>query len=185
MTQRQIETHQKQPLLRHREDIRRKAYKRETEIMLGVGNHNHFLATRRIYDSEIHPSDVHELGVIRYFQHTLDMVTAIERVVNRIGDVKFVQEPVPPATLTAYAVHIGVSSQSLLNWAIKYPEFDEALQRARDIQEVILFRMAALGAWTPSVSIFALKNLHGWTDKSEVRTTGTIQVVLDDQDLDA
>ena len=45
--------------------------------------------------------------------------------------------------------------------------------------------MGAPGAYVPNVTIFMLKNLHGWTDKVEQRNTSAIGLKFDSQDADA
>ena len=46
-------------------------------------------------------------------------------------------------------------------------------------------QMGALGAYVPSVTIFMLKNLSGWTDKLEQRNTTAVVLKFDAQDAEA
>ncbi len=164
---------------RHRDEARRKIERRRTLEILGL-EPDSALSHSSLYDPSFHPQDI-----VAYFQETLSEVEKIERVVNRLGDVKYVQAPVSPPTFAGYAAKIGVSTECLWSWGLKYQEFEIARDRARAIQQDVIVRMAALGAWVPSVSIFMLKNLHGWTDRAEVEHKATVSLTFDSQDEDA
>ena len=121
-------------------------------------------------------------GLVAYFRAAHDAIEEPERVESPRGGVKWVQAPVPPPTLAGYAAKVGVGSETLWAWARKDPEFEEAIGVAQAMQEDLVVCMVALRAYVPSVGIFMLKNLLGWTDKVEQKNTGGLTLVFDEQD---
>ena len=133
------------------------------------------------YRPDHHPEDI-----VAYFQASLDAIEEPERVESPQGGVKHVQAPVPPPTLAGYAAKIEVARETLWDWGQKHEEFSNALERCKAIQEQVFLQMGALGAYVPSVTIFMLKNLHGWMDRVEQKHTGGAVVLkFDSQDADA
>ncbi len=129
------------------------------------------------YRPEFHPADI-----VGYFEAALEQVKEVERVESPQGGVKYVQAPVPPPTLAAYASSIGVSRETLWYWGKEHEAFSSALDRCKAMQEQLFVHMAALGAYVPSVAIFMLKNLNGWRDRIEQRYAGGVTLVFDEQD---
>ena len=112
----------------------------------------------------------------------LDALEEAERVRTDKGAVSYVNKPVRPPTLAHFAAKVGVARGTLWEWAQKYADFGEAYEIANTISEAVLVEMGAMGGWNQRMSEFLLKNNHGYTDKAEVKTTGTIQLVIDEQD---
>lgn len=129
------------------------------------------------YDPEVHPQ-----GIIDYFQGFLKKLEKAERVQTKHGDVKHVQAPVSPPLLAGYAVEIGVCRETLWEWAEKYPQFKQAHDFAKAIQELVFIEMGAKGGWNPKFSELMMKNLQGWKDKREQEHVGTIVLNFDEQD---
>lgn len=67
-----------------------------------------------------------------------------------------------------FARKIGVSRDTIYEWAKVYPEFSDAMKRAKVMQEEMLVSNALKGLYQPNFSFFAMKNIHGWVDKTEV-----------------
>ena len=111
-------------------------------------------------------------------------VPALERNLDKGGKVQYVQKPVVAPTLEEFATKLGVVVNTLYNWAEDHPEFAEAMHAAKQIQSVIYQRMTATGAYPAAWGIFVMKNNFGWTDKSEVRQTGSVTIQFDSQDED-
>ncbi len=132
------------------------------------------------YRPDFHPDDI-----VAYFQASLDAIEEPERVESPQGGVKHVQAPVPPPTLAGYAAKIEVARETLWAWGQKHEEFSHATKRCKAIQEQVFLHMGALGAYVPSVTIFMLKNLQGWTDRVEQRNTSAVVLKFDAQDADA
>jgi len=90
-------------------------------------------------------------------------------------------------TLQRFAHNIGVHIDTLYEWEkvrysdnhpnkrfrrkLKYPEFSEALKKARQIQESILLENALSGNYNAQFAIFIAKNNFGYKDKSETDLT--------------
>lgn len=123
--------------------------------------------------------------MVAFFQKPLDALKEAERIKTKHGDVKHVQTPVHPPTFAGYAAQIGVARETLWAWAEKHEDFEDATKRAKAIQEEVFLVMGALGAYNPNVVIFMLKNLHGWTDKSEQVHKGAVNLKFDAQDANA
>jgi len=88
--------------------------------------------------------------------------------------------PVKFPTLARFAVMIGVTRETLHDWAtsknedesLKYPDFSYAYKKAKEYQEAILVEGALAGAFQANFSIFTAKNVLGWRDKVEQEITG-------------
>ena len=132
-----------------------------------------------IYDPAIHPA-----GIIAYFKAKLEEIKAPERIEEFHGRVTWVQKPVPPPTLSGYAVEIGVSRQTLWEWRKEHDEFAEAADLCHSIQEQVLLGMGATGGYQPQVVNFMLKNLQGWSEKVDQNIQGSVILNFDAQDED-
>lgn len=130
-----------------------------------------------LYDPEYHPNDL-----IEFFQDALDKIEEIESRLTKQRERKHTQKPVPPPTLSGWAARTGVVRQTVWEWEQKHEEFAQAIGLAKMIQEDVLIRMGVLGAWHPRLVEFMLKNLHEWTDRHEVKTTGDVHLHFDAQD---
>lgn len=98
-------------------------------------------------------------------------------------------------TLAGFAIKLGVSRDTLLEWAsaldetgsLKYPEFSGAYKRARDYQENWLATNTLKNLVNPAFAIFMAKNVIGWRDKQPGETDVIVNNfnAKSDQDLDA
>ena len=83
-------------------------------------------------------------------------------------------------TLARFAANIGVTRETLHDWAtakkedgeLRYPDFSYSYKRAKEYQEAILVEGAMAGAFQANFSIFTAKNVLGWRDKTEQEITG-------------
>ena len=83
-------------------------------------------------------------------------------------------------TLARFAVSIGVTRDTLYEWAtaknedgeLKHPDFSYAYKKAKEYQEAILVEGAMANAFHANFSIFTAKNVLGWRDKMEQEITG-------------
>jgi hypothetical protein len=71
-------------------------------------------------------------------------------------------------TIEAFARTIGVSHQSILNWAKLYPSFNEALQMAKDIQFHLITQRMLSGRYNVHAAIFVAKNVTWMRDRTEI-----------------
>lgn len=72
----------------------------------------------------------------------------------------------------------GVSRQAVYTWRKRFPEFDEACRIGLEIQNEILMKGAIMGVFSPGFSVFAMKNMSNWRDKTEVEHSGEIALSI-------
>ena len=88
-------------------------------------------------------------------------------------------------SLTAFAGEIGVTRQTLNNWANEHPEFFDAVKRGQAKRVAYLERRLLDGEIGPRVTshIFALKNAdpEEWKDKRGVEHSGGIETTPKEQ----
>jgi len=129
--------------------------------------------------SEYRPEFVAEL--IAYFDIEVTKVVDVD-VVDKDGTTRTEQKIVHNTfpTLTRFASKIGVTRQTLHDWAtatdkdgaLLRPEFSYAYARARDSQESLLIEGGMAGVYEARFATLAVKNLAGWQDK--VETVGEV-----------
>lgn len=132
------------------------------------------------YDPEYHPADLVEFFRSRFE----DVVDAIENV-NDKGDLKFVPKPARPPTFAGYAAKIGAARETLWRWSKRHTEFAEAVDQAKAIQEAFLVELGAIGGLNAQMTMFALKNLQGWSEKADLDVHGHVELSFDSQDAEA
>ncbi len=132
------------------------------------------------YKPDFHPDDI-----VAYFRESFDAIEDPKRVESAHGGVKYVQAPVRPPLLAGYAVRVGVTRQTLWNWARRHEEFDEAVGICKAMQEHVFITMGLLGAYRPGMTIFVLKNLLRWQDKVEQVHKAAVVLRIDAQDAAA
>jgi len=87
-------------------------------------------------------------------------------------------------TLARFACNIGVTRETLWDWAtsklpngeLKHPNFSNAYKKAKEYQESILVEGAMAGAFSQPFAIFTAKNVLGWKDRQEVENTGSVEI---------
>ena len=100
---------------------------------------------------------------------------------NTVKETRIIVNPFP--TFTRFASRIGVSRESLRNWAsakksddtpVK-PEFFCAYARARDLQEALLIEGGMSGVYNYKFAILAARNILGWRGRveHEVKESGS------------
>ena len=89
---------------------------------------------------------------------------------DKTHDEKMISSPAP-YTMSGLARRLGMSRQSLINYANK-DKFLDAIKKARDrVEEDVESRMNERHTFTPGL-IFNAKNNFGWKDKTEQELTG-------------
>jgi hypothetical protein len=129
--------------------------------------------------SDYRPEFVSEM--ISYFDIEVERVIEVD-VQDKDGKTRTEQKVVANTfpTLTRFAAKIGVTRQTLHDWATakekdgspKYPDFSYAYARAKDSQESLLVEGGMAGVYEARFAVFAAKNLAGWKD--QVETTGEV-----------
>ena len=113
--------------------------------------------------------------LVRYFTRE-----PFENIVIDADTGRTAQVPGKFPLLQEFAAKIGVSSQTIYNWAKDvdsqgnrvHPEFFDALARARDLQYTLLVQGALAGAYDSRFASLAAKNLIQWAEKVEVALEG-------------
>ncbi|ECC2258538.1 hypothetical protein HG271_001423 [Campylobacter coli] len=98
-----------------------------------------------------------------------ELVSKIESYFNERVVLKETKESIifAPKTKVGLAVHLGISMQTLNEWE-KDKDFGEIVANAKQKCEMDILNHSLIGTYTPSVSMFLLKNQHGYVDKQEV-----------------
>ncbi|HAA2044826.1 TPA_asm: hypothetical protein GEA40_02370 [Campylobacter jejuni] len=98
-----------------------------------------------------------------------ELVSKIESYFNERVVLKETKESIifAPKTKVGLAVYLGITMQTLGEWE-KDKDFGEIVSQAKQKCEMDILNHFLIGTYTPSVSMFLLKNQHGYVDKQEV-----------------
>ncbi|EAK3587658.1 hypothetical protein B5R48_07550 [Campylobacter coli] len=98
-----------------------------------------------------------------------ELVSKIESYFNERVVLKETKESIifAPKTKVGLAVYLGISMQTLGEWE-KDKDFGEIVANAKQRCEMDILNHSLIGTYTPSVSMFLLKNQHGYVDKQEI-----------------
>ncbi|EKC3816245.1 hypothetical protein OPY66_001185 [Campylobacter coli] len=98
-----------------------------------------------------------------------ELVSKIESYFNERVVLKETKESIifAPKTKVGLAVHLGISMQTLNEWE-KDKDFGKIVANAKQRCEMDILNHSLIGTYTPSVSMFLLKNQHGYVDKQEI-----------------
>ena len=115
--------------------------------------------------------------LIRFFDQS---VYTIKTTYDKDGNEKVEKVLNPFPTLARFATKVGVTRDTLYEWAtatnengeLKHPDFSYAYKRAKDYQEALLVEGAIGGMYQANFSIFTAKHVLGWRDKMEQEITG-------------
>ncbi|HFU5761800.1 TPA: terminase small subunit [Campylobacter jejuni] len=98
-----------------------------------------------------------------------ELVSKIESYFNERVVLKETKESIifAPKTKVGLAVYLGITMQTLGEWE-KDKDFGEIVSQAKQKCEMDILNHSLIGTYTPSVSMFLLKNQHGYVDKQEL-----------------
>ncbi|HDZ5018437.1 TPA: hypothetical protein RTG55_000183 [Campylobacter jejuni] len=98
-----------------------------------------------------------------------ELVSKIESYFNERVVLKETKESIifAPKTKVGLAVYLGITIQTLGEWE-KDKDFGEIVSQAKQKCEMDILNHSLIGTYTPIVSMFLLKNQHGYVDKQEV-----------------
>lgn len=101
----------------------------------------------------------------------------VERVNRKTGAAYSELVPNPLPHLSAFAREIGVSHDTLCEWAKeenreKYPGFSEAYKKAKQLQKEFLIENGLNGLYNPAFAIFTAKNITDMRDRQEHELSG-------------
>ena len=115
--------------------------------------------------------------MIDYF--SIDPFYIVEREVNASGkdgiyvkEVKYDKIANQLPTFARYAQKHDLDVTTLLLWCDKHPEFSKAYKRCKSLQRDIMIANGMAGLYQSNFTVFAMKNMHNWTDKTEVSHEG-------------
>ena len=84
-------------------------------------------------------------------------------------------EPNDIPFLSSFARSIGIPTSTMDLWVKANPDFLEAYKKAKELQQEFIVQNAIRGNYEQPMSIFTLKNVCGWRDKTEVEHSGFIE----------
>ncbi|HEB9325532.1 TPA: hypothetical protein RZK34_001007 [Campylobacter jejuni] len=98
-----------------------------------------------------------------------ELISKIESYFNERVILKETKESIifAPKTKVGLAVYLGIAIQTLGEWE-KDKDFGEIVSQAKQKCEMDILNHSLIGTYTPSVSMFLLKNQHGYVDKQEI-----------------
>lgn len=98
-----------------------------------------------------------------------ELISKIESYFNERVILKETKESIifAPKTKVGLAVYLGITIQTLGEWE-KDKDFGEIVSQAKQKCEMDILNHSLIGTYTPSVSMFLLKNQHGYVDKQEI-----------------
>ncbi|WP_348519134.1 terminase small subunit [Campylobacter sp. CCS1377] len=104
-----------------------------------------------------------------------ELIQKIEEYFNERKVLKETKESIvfAPKTKVGLAVHLGIILNTLNEWE-KDKDFGEIVKQAKQRCEMDILNHSLIGTYTPSVSMFLLKNQHGYVDKQEI-TSDNVQ----------
>ena len=103
-----------------------------------------------------------EKKVMRYFK-------------NGDSEEKIVFIPCELPILEGFASSLGVTVEILFKWAKEHTEFKHTMDICKTMQAHILITNGLKGLYNPTFTVFATKNIIGWTDKQDIKVSGVIQ----------
>lgn len=80
-----------------------------------------------------------------------------------------------PALFEGFARKLKVTMSTLQAWQASHAEFSVAWKQAKEIQLSKMVDGLLSGAYPAAPGIFAMKNMHGWRDQTDVKHSGEIK----------
>lgn len=119
--------------------------------------------------------------LVDYFRDTKCFEEETERKFSNTGEV-ISEKPVIMAkdfpTFVKFAQQIGISNKTLNYWEKTYPDFKEAMDEARIIQQDKFHTAAIIGVFNPNYSKFFAMNKYNMSEKND--SDSTVKVVFGD-----
>ena len=98
-------------------------------------------------------------------------------------EIRFIPAPLP--LLESFAESIGVTRETLGEWADQFPAFSEAHARAKAMQKALLIDRGLTRQYDPSFAIFTAKNITDMKDQIGPAVEVNVQIVAAGTDLPA
>ena len=88
---------------------------------------------------------------------------------------KYCEEKEEVFTAIGLCCFIGINKDTFTEYQ-KDPNFSVTIKKAQTLAERALVTGSLMGKYNPSVSIFLLKNNHGYKDKQEQEISGGVEI---------
>lgn len=113
-------------------------------------------------------------AIVAFFDgpRTQERVKSVTTGKNDYEKTEYETVPLPLPTLAKFARSIGVSHDTILEWASKHKEFSAAYNSVKHLQKEFLVDNGLGGLYPPASFIFTAKNVTDMRDKNETELTG-------------
>lgn len=111
--------------------------------------------------------------IVEYFASASRFRTVTDKSYNNEGIlIKEVERIIPcsPPLFSSFATLLGVHTVTLNRWRKEFSSFDEAYLISKDIQASHIVSNSMEDITKGNFSTLMMKNNHGWSDKTEVKT---------------
>lgn len=118
--------------------------------------------------------------IIKFFDIELSTPVLKKKIIKKDGEVieEYDERANNMRFLSQYARSIGVTTTTMLQWTEEYPEFLEAYNKAKELQEEHLVGNALHANFNPFFAFQTAKNIFGWRDKIETEHSGDLNLTL-------
>lgn len=131
-----------------------------------IGKDTRFKISNKVSDKY---KDSYCYDLLLYFLKEREATVYCEKTYYKDGQLKSETPKIimPPKfpTFEAFAVSIGVTPQTLINWTKQHPRFLIAYERAKTMQKAIAVENGVGKLYDANFTKFFLINDHGMTDK--------------------
>ena len=92
-----------------------------------------------------------------------------------IRDYKKLEEAIP--TIVGLAIYLDINKDTAYEWAKRYPEFSDKLNRVSEMQEQKLVTGGVNSTFNPTITKLLLNSKHGYIEKVQTDNTNTDIVI--------
>lgn len=119
-------------------------------------------------------------GIIDFFTQDLYTSRIKSTITQKNGSVvkNYELVPNPPLFLAEYGYTIGVTDETLRQWAKHKPDFSLSFTRAKQLQQEHIIKLANIGLFNSNFATFTMKNISHWRDKKDLELSGKVDSQL-------
>ena len=116
--------------------------------------------------------------LIEFFSRPLYIKKTIRKWVD--GEEQIIEQDVPNTSpyIIDWVMKHDLAHDTPVNWAKKYPEFFDAYNRAKTLQERFFTELGIKGEHNGFMTFQTLKNISGWRDKQDIEHSGGVSVTM-------